>query len=92
MLPLARLGYGEPALEVFELLRLERERTGRPGDLPTGMLWLQEAVATAREQVEPEAADMARRSAHEVSVIDRASRTIDLAEWVLAATSSPDQP
>jgi hypothetical protein len=85
--PLAQLGHGEAALEVFELLRLERERTGRPGDLPTGMRWLEEAVAIAQGQVDPEAAGLAQRRARAVPVIDRAARTIEVANQVLAAAT-----
>lgn len=59
VLSLARHDDGEAALEAFELLRLERERTGRPGDLPAAMVWVQEAVTSAREHVDPEAAQAA---------------------------------
>ena len=53
-------GDAETALEVFELVRLEEERTGRSGDVPMLVEWFGEALRTARESVSPEAAE--RRS------------------------------
>jgi hypothetical protein len=89
---LARLGYGEAALEVFELLRLERQRTGRPGDLPTAMVWLPEAVTAAHDQVGPESAEAAATRAREVPVTDRPARTIEVANDVLSRATPADGP
>jgi hypothetical protein len=89
---LARLGYGEAALEVFELLRLERQRTGRPGDLPMAMVWLLDAGTAAHDQVGPEAAQRAAARAHEVPVTNRAAHTIEVANGVLARATSADEP
>lgn len=88
VVPLARLGYGAEAIEVFELLRLERERTGRPGDLPTALTWLEEAAATAEQQTDPAAAESARTRADNVPVTERAARTIELANHVVASHRS----
>jgi predicted ATPase len=82
---LARLGAGEAALELFELLRLERARTGRPGDLPTSQIWLQEAVTAAREQVDQETAQRAAARARDVPVTSRATHVIQVTNRVLAS-------
>jgi hypothetical protein len=89
VLPLAELGHAAEALEVFELVRLERERTGRPGDLPTGMVWLREAVAIACAQVHPTEAEQARGRAQAIPVVDRAARTIEVASRVTRTTDGP---
>jgi hypothetical protein len=87
---LARLGAGEAALEVFELLRLERARTGRPGNVPTYQIWLQEAVTTARKQVDQETAQWAAACAREVPVTSRATHVIQVANRVLASAAPAD--
>jgi predicted ATPase len=90
MLALARLGDEEAALEVAELLRLERERTGRPGEMPKAQVWVQEAVTAARQQVGPTVARQAAARAREIPVASRAAHTIKLADRVLrGATSQP---
>ena len=89
---LARLGDGEAALELFELLRLERQRTGRPGDLPTAMVWLLEAFTAAHDQVGPETAKRAAARAREVPVTGRAAHTVDVVNGVLARAASAEQP
>jgi predicted ATPase/DNA-binding SARP family transcriptional activator len=85
-LSLARYGDYEDALEVFELLRLERERTGRPGDLPAAMVWIQEAVSSAHQQVDPQTAQAAATRARQVPVTNRAAHTIEVTNRVLTAT------
>ena len=77
VLALARLGRGEDALEVAEQVRLERERTGRAGDLPTSQVWIQEALTAARTQVDQEAAQRAVVRAREVPVTSRAAHAIE---------------
>jgi tetratricopeptide (TPR) repeat protein len=89
---LARLGHGEPALEVFELLRLERQRTGRPGDLPTAMVWLLEAVTAAHDQVSPATAERAAARARDVHVTNRAAHTIEVANRALVRATSANEP
>ncbi|MBV9421472.1 MAG: winged helix-turn-helix domain-containing protein [Solirubrobacterales bacterium] len=89
---LARLGDGEAALEVFELLRLERERTGRPGNLPTSQIWIQEAVAAACKQVDPKTAQGAAARARDVPVTNRAARVIQVVNRVLALATQANQP
>jgi predicted ATPase/DNA-binding SARP family transcriptional activator len=87
-LPLARLGHGEAALEVFELVRLERQRTGRPGELPGALADVVEAAAAARDQVGPGPADRAAARARDVPVTSRATHTITIACDVLARAAS----
>jgi predicted ATPase/DNA-binding winged helix-turn-helix (wHTH) protein len=89
---LAHLGAGESALEAFELLRLERARTGRPGGLPTAQIWLQEAVTEARQQVDQETAQRAAARAREVPVANRATHVIQVANRVLASAAPANQP
>ncbi|HTU29818.1 MAG TPA: BTAD domain-containing putative transcriptional regulator [Solirubrobacteraceae bacterium] len=89
VLPLAELGHAVEALEVFELVRLERERTGRPGDLPTGMVWLREAVAAASAQADPAAAERARLRARAIPSPDRYARAIEIASGTLTADPTP---
>ncbi|MDQ6804861.1 MAG: winged helix-turn-helix domain-containing protein [Actinomycetota bacterium] len=88
---LARLGEGEAALEVFELLRLERRRTGRPGDLPTAMVWLLQAVTAAHEQAGPDAAKRAGTRAGEVPETGRAAHTAEVVNGVLARATSAEE-
>jgi predicted ATPase/DNA-binding SARP family transcriptional activator len=88
---LARLGAGEAALEVFELLRLERARTGRPGGLPTAQIWLKEAVIEARKQVDQGTAQRVAARARDVPVTSRATHVIQVANRVLASAAPPDQ-
>jgi predicted ATPase len=87
---LARLGAGEAALEVFELLRLERARTGRPGGLPTAQVWLQEAVTQARKQVDQDTAQRAAARARDVPATSRATHVIQVANRVLASAAPSD--
>jgi hypothetical protein len=82
-----RLGAGETALEVFELLRLERARTGRGGDLPTSQIWLQEAVTAARQLVDQETARGAVARARVVPVTTRATHVIQVTNRVLASAA-----
>jgi predicted ATPase/DNA-binding SARP family transcriptional activator len=82
---LARLGASEAALDVFELVRLERARTGRSGDVPKFQTWLQEAVTAARKQVDQETARRAAARARAVLVIGRATHVIQVANRVLAS-------
>jgi tetratricopeptide (TPR) repeat protein len=88
---LARLGAGEAALDVFKLLRLEQARTGRPGDLPTSQIWLQEAVTAARKQVDHETAQRAAARARDVPVASRARHVIQVTNRVIASAAPPDQ-
>jgi predicted ATPase/DNA-binding SARP family transcriptional activator len=83
VMALQRFGRDDDALEVFELLRLERARTGRPGDLPAAMHWIRDAVSAASAQVGPEGAAMAVARARAVAVSDRALRVIELANRAL---------
>lgn len=76
---LVNAGDSETALEVFELLRLEEQRTGRLGDMPISIQWLSEAVAAAKERVDPENAQRAAERAREVPEPERAARAIELA-------------
>jgi predicted ATPase/class 3 adenylate cyclase len=76
---LARLGHGEPALEIQELVRLEEERTGRIGDSPIYVQWFTDAVAVARDLVTPAIAQSAVERARAVPVTDRAAHAIGLA-------------
>jgi predicted ATPase/DNA-binding SARP family transcriptional activator len=87
---LGRLGAGEAALDVFELLRLERARTGRPGDVPRFQIWVQEAVTAAQEQVDQETAQRAAARAREVPVNSRATHVIQVANRVLASAAPAD--
>lgn len=89
---LARLGASEAALDVFELVRLERARTGRPGDVPKFQTWLQEAVTAARKQVDQETARRAAARARAVPVIGRATHVIQVANRVLASAAPAHQP
>ena len=77
-------GDPETALVVFELVRLEEERTGRSGDLPMLVEWFGEARRTARESVSPEAAEGAIARARRVRVPDRAAHAIALAQRAAA--------
>jgi hypothetical protein len=86
-LSLARHGDHGEALEVFELLRLERERTGRPGDLPAAMVCIREAFGSARKQVAPAVARAAVTRAREVPLTNRAAHTIEVANRVLSSTT-----
>ncbi len=83
---LSQLGDGEAALEVFELVRLEEERTGRVGDLPTSVVWVVDARAAAEELVSPEAAQRARALAREVPADRRAEYAIELASRSLESS------
>jgi tetratricopeptide (TPR) repeat protein len=76
---LSRRGNGEAALEVYELLRLEEERTGRVGDMPISVLWLRQAITHAHESVGPDAARRAAARAGAVPATGRAERAIELA-------------
>jgi tetratricopeptide (TPR) repeat protein len=73
------------ALEVHELLRLEEERTGRFGDLPTSIV--AQALAVATRRVDPQDAQRARERAGEVPGARRAQRAIQIAAEVAAAES-----
>lgn len=84
---LALLEDREAALEVFELVRLEEDRTGRIGDLPILMEWFGEALAATRESVSPEAARQATARARHVPASHRATHAIELASRSLARVS-----
>jgi hypothetical protein len=84
VLALAGLGDGEMALEAFELLRLERERTGRFGDRPTTQARVEDAVAAARAQIDTGAAQRATARARDVPVTARAAHAIEVAGLALA--------
>lgn len=87
VMSLARLGADEAALDVFELLRLERARTGRPSDIKDCKIWEQETVTAARKQVDQETAQRAIARARAVPVTRRATHVIQLANRVLASAA-----
>jgi predicted ATPase/class 3 adenylate cyclase len=82
---LAHLGFSEEALEVFELTRLEAERTGRRGDIPKSFGWLQKAVSVAKAQVGNPAAQTVAQRAREVANTDRAARVIEITHRAVAS-------
>jgi hypothetical protein len=86
-LALARLGRDEDALESAQLVRLERERTGRSGDLPTSHVWFQEAVTAVLGRLDPESAQRAVARAREVPVTSRAAHAIEIANRVIASAT-----
>ncbi|MDQ6817408.1 MAG: hypothetical protein M3018_08390, partial [Actinomycetota bacterium] len=87
---LSQLGDGEGALEVAELVRLEEQRTGRVGDLPTSVEWFGETIATAYESVSPDAAGSAATRAREVPADRRAEHAIELAGRALGLATGSD--
>ena len=82
---LVRAGHSETALEVYELLRLEEQRTGRTGDIPTAIQWLGEAVTAAQDRVDPQRAQRAIERARQVPETERAARAIELADHASAS-------
>jgi hypothetical protein len=82
---LVNVGHSETALEVFELLRLEEQRTGRIGDMPISIQWLGEAVAAAKDRVNPQRARRAIERARQIPERERAARAIELAEHASAS-------
>jgi predicted ATPase/DNA-binding SARP family transcriptional activator len=85
---LTELGSAEAAVEVFELVRLEEERTGRIGDIPALINWFREAVATANASVSPETAQDATSRAREVPANQRAAHAIKIAAQSLEPSRS----
>ena len=76
---LSGLGAGEKALEVFELVRLEEERTGRTGNNSTLLRWFGDAQLAARKAVNSELAERAVARARGVPIAERAAYIIELA-------------
>jgi tetratricopeptide (TPR) repeat protein len=89
---LASLGSYESAIEAYELVRLEGERTGRVGNTAAWDTELLESVATARDAVTPEVAAAAVGRATRVDVSQRANRAIALADSTVALSRPGTAP
>jgi hypothetical protein len=74
----------EEAIEIDEIVRLEEQRTGRIGDMPTAFGWLTEAISAAEAQVDAAAAQRARARARAVPETQRAEHAIEVARRVVA--------
>ena len=88
VMSLARLGKAEAALEVYELLSLEEQRTGRVGDNPA---WdrVREDVTSACHGVDAGTVQRAASRARSVPIAERADRVIELAHAAASADRAP---
>ena len=79
---LSELGAAAAAIEAFELVQLEEDRTGRT--LKAKLQWFDDARAAAVASASREEAERAAARAREIPVGDRATHAIELARRVAA--------